>query len=336
MKTVKEIAELTKVSVRTLHYYDEIGLLRPTETTESGYRLYDDTALDALYQIRLFKVLGFTLKDIREIILNPDFDKNRVIKCQKKLLLLKRNYLDNLITKIEGIENNDKLIDIKQSDMNEIEWELVWNEIYKNNRNIEQGILSTVIMAKDVFKKNKVKKVLDLGCGTGRHAIYLAEKGFNVTATDISSVAIEITRNKAKKAGVNITTLCHDIRELPFKDNVFDAVLCTWVAGHGKYDDVKKHTNEMLRVTKSGGIIFSDYQSKNDRHFGIGVEIEEDTFLENMPREDKIPHHYFDESKIMKLYTGNMIKVTPYTYPYLDNSKISSDVESYIVVCKKR
>ena len=65
MKTVKEVSELTGVSIRTLHYYDSIGLLRPTEITESGYRLYDDTALERLQQILLFRELQFPLKEIK-------------------------------------------------------------------------------------------------------------------------------------------------------------------------------------------------------------------------------------------------------------------------------
>ena len=68
MKTVKEVSNLTGISVRTLHHYDEIGLLKPTEVTEAGYRLYDDTALERLQHILLFRELQFPLKEIKEII----------------------------------------------------------------------------------------------------------------------------------------------------------------------------------------------------------------------------------------------------------------------------
>ena len=62
MKTVNEVSKLAGVSIRTLQYYDKIGLLRPTEYTEAGYRLYDDTALERLHQILLFRELNFRLK----------------------------------------------------------------------------------------------------------------------------------------------------------------------------------------------------------------------------------------------------------------------------------
>ena len=65
MRTVKEVADLTGISVRTLQYYDEIGLFKPTQVTEAGYRLYDDPALEVLQQILFFKELDFSLKDIR-------------------------------------------------------------------------------------------------------------------------------------------------------------------------------------------------------------------------------------------------------------------------------
>ena len=77
MKTVHEVSKLTGVSVRTLHHYDEIGLLKPTEVTEAGYRLYGDTALERLQHILLFRELQFPLKDIKDILDSPDFDRNR-------------------------------------------------------------------------------------------------------------------------------------------------------------------------------------------------------------------------------------------------------------------
>ena len=79
MMTVNEVSKLTGVSIRTLQYYDSIGLLKPTEYTESGYRLYDDTSLERLQQILLFKELEFPLKEIKTIIDAPGFDRNKAL-----------------------------------------------------------------------------------------------------------------------------------------------------------------------------------------------------------------------------------------------------------------
>ena len=97
MKTVKKISRLTGISVRTLHYYDEINLLKPTQITDAGYRLYDDTALERLHSILLFRELQFPLKEIKAILDSPDFDMQSAIKEQIKLLELQRNRLDNII-----------------------------------------------------------------------------------------------------------------------------------------------------------------------------------------------------------------------------------------------
>lgn len=89
MKSISQVARLTGISVRTLQYYDEIGLLKPSELTSSGYRLYDDNALQTLQQILFFKELGFSLKEIRQILENPDFDRITAFKEQKKMFRLK-------------------------------------------------------------------------------------------------------------------------------------------------------------------------------------------------------------------------------------------------------
>ncbi len=79
MMTVNEVSKLTGVSVRTLQYYDKIGLLHPTGYTQAGYRLYDDTTLEKLQQILLFRELEFPLKDIKKIIESPSFDRSKVL-----------------------------------------------------------------------------------------------------------------------------------------------------------------------------------------------------------------------------------------------------------------
>ena len=89
MRTVHEVSELVGVSIRTLQYYDKIGLFHPSEYTESGYRLYDDTDLERMQQILLFRELEFPLKDIKKIINNPDFDKFKALEQQIELLTLK-------------------------------------------------------------------------------------------------------------------------------------------------------------------------------------------------------------------------------------------------------
>ena len=104
LMTVKEVSKLTGVSIRTLQYYDRIGLLRPASRTDSGYRLYDDTSLEKLQQILLFRELEFSLKEIQEIVDAPNFDKHKALNQQIKLLELNMEHLDTLISYARGIK----------------------------------------------------------------------------------------------------------------------------------------------------------------------------------------------------------------------------------------
>ena len=97
MMTVREMSELTGVSVRTLQYYDSVGLLSPAERTDAGYRLYGEAELERLQQILLFRELEFPLKDIKGIVEAPDFDKERALEQQIELLTLKKEHVQGLI-----------------------------------------------------------------------------------------------------------------------------------------------------------------------------------------------------------------------------------------------
>lgn len=104
MMTIREVSRLAGVSVRTLQYYDKIGLLHPSRYSDTGYRLYEDTALEQLQQILLFRELGFPLKYIKNIIQSPNFDRNKALDQQITLLKLKKDHLENLINLAEGIK----------------------------------------------------------------------------------------------------------------------------------------------------------------------------------------------------------------------------------------
>ena len=104
MMTVNEVSKLTGVSIRAVQYYDKIGLLHPAEYTEAGYRLYDDTALERLQQILLFRELEFSLKEIQSILQSPDFDRDRALDQQICLLTLKKEHIENLITFARGLK----------------------------------------------------------------------------------------------------------------------------------------------------------------------------------------------------------------------------------------
>ena len=103
--SVHEVAKLTGITARTLHYYDEIGLLKPTKVTDAGYRMYDDTALSRLQNILLFRELEFPLKEIKAILDSPDFDPSEAIAQQIRLLELQYKHIGELIAFTREIQN---------------------------------------------------------------------------------------------------------------------------------------------------------------------------------------------------------------------------------------
>ena len=107
MKTVKDMSKITGVSIRTLRYYDEIGLLKPTELTKAGYRLYDNKALEKLQEIMFFRELEIPLIDIKKIMDNPSYDKEQTLLAQKSLLEQKRNRLNGIIELITDVMKGD-------------------------------------------------------------------------------------------------------------------------------------------------------------------------------------------------------------------------------------
>lgn len=118
---INEIAKLTGVTVRTLHYYGEIGLFEPSEITDAGYRIYNEDAVETLQQILFFRELDFSLSDIKEIMKNPHYNKAEALEKHKELLIQKRRRLDGLIALVDNTIKGDKIMSFKEFDRTEIE-----------------------------------------------------------------------------------------------------------------------------------------------------------------------------------------------------------------------
>lgn len=162
MMTVNEVSKLAGVSVRTLHYYDKIGLLHPAAVTGAGYRQYDDTDLERLQQILLFRELEFPLKEIKKILDSADFDREKALEQQIELLTLKKEHLEQLIHHARAIKSEGvSRMDFKAFDTSKIDaytqkakeqWGQTdaWNEFEEKNKNrgkAEMAVISENMMA---------------------------------------------------------------------------------------------------------------------------------------------------------------------------------------------
>ena len=138
MRTVKEISNLTGISVRTLHYYDEIGLLKPTEKSESGYRLYDDKALETLQQILFFREFDIPLKEIKTVMEIPALERNQILTMQRKMLIAKKERMERLIASIDDIMKGENKMDFAVFSKTEIQemFQTMLEHMPENVRNI--------------------------------------------------------------------------------------------------------------------------------------------------------------------------------------------------------
>ena len=156
MRTVKEISDLTGISVRTLHYYDEIGLLAPTEKSDAGYRLYDDKALETLQQILFFREFDIPLKEIKAVIENPALDRNHILLMQKKMLTMKKERMERLIASIDNILKGEKKMDFEVFSKTELEG--MADDMIANMNEAQKGALIEKFGSVEQWRKEFLKK----------------------------------------------------------------------------------------------------------------------------------------------------------------------------------
>ncbi len=152
MRTVKEVSQLTGISVRTLHYYDEIGLLKPTVTSEAGYRLYDDKALEVLQQILFFKEFDMPLAEIKAIMENPNLDRNQLLDSQKSILILKKERLERIIDSIDHILKGENKMDFEVFSMDDIDE--LYQSVATNLSNDQREIMIKEYGSMEAFEKH--------------------------------------------------------------------------------------------------------------------------------------------------------------------------------------
>lgn len=155
MMTVREIAKITGISVRTLHYYDEIGLLAPTAKSEAGYRLYDDKALETLQQILFFREFDIPLKEIKNIMDHPDFDKRRTLQMQRKILVAKKERMERLIASMDDILEGENRMDFTVFD--EVEICALYEDIEANMNEEQKAVFVDYYGSMEMFREHFMK-----------------------------------------------------------------------------------------------------------------------------------------------------------------------------------
>jgi SAM-dependent methyltransferase len=178
-----------------------------------------------------------------------------------------------------------------------------WNEVYKRKGKLQYEYDPLVEKSTiPLFKEHKVGKILDLGCGTGRHAEVFAKNDFRIVGIDISEVATNISIETLKD--LRTSFFVGDMKDIKFPDDYFDAVFCFQVIHHAKTYEVWKTLDEITRVLKKNGILFITFPSlrENEHIFKDGTGIEPNTYVNLDCLDGIVPHHFFEEKEIQSLF----------------------------------
>ncbi|MCL5239096.1 MAG: class I SAM-dependent methyltransferase [Candidatus Marsarchaeota archaeon] len=183
-----------------------------------------------------------------------------------------------------------------------------WDEVYKKKGKYFLKPQKDMPKLVGLFRRKHVKKVLDIGCGTGRHLIYLARNGFDVYGFDPSPTGIKIVRQWLRKEHLKAHARIYDMNNrFPYKTNFFDAEISTQVLHHNYPKRIRKVIKEVERVLKKNGILFFTVpKGKTQGHHFKRVDFR--TYLPLDGDEKGLPHFYFNEPLIKKFFKGFNIK----------------------------
>lgn len=180
----------------------------------------------------------------------------------------------------------------------------VWEGIYKKGEFLKREPHPEIEEVAKLFSKERVRRVLDLGSGSGRHTVYLAIKGFDVYGLDSSYTGFAYTIRVLGEAGLTAHLTVHDMQSLPYSDSYFDAVISIQVIHHNKLENIVNTVKEITRVLKEGGLIWITMPVSKNEPSKRQKEIEPGTFVPLDGREKGLPHHYFRLEEIHKLFAG--------------------------------
>lgn len=190
----------------------------------------------------------------------------------------------------------------------EKKWNVVHSKRFGGNWYPAEGVVRFAAryiirrVGTDVYDvKKKVKRILDAGCGNGRHVVLFSKLGYDVYGMDISREAVEVANSWLTKEGLTAHLKVGDVEKLPFKDKFFDVVISYGVLDHVRFPKAKKAVNEIKRVLKDGGYLYITLKTTADSAFGLGKTVEKNTYVLDGGYEKGILQHYFDQGEIKEL-----------------------------------
>jgi len=176
-----------------------------------------------------------------------------------------------------------------------------WDELFTQEKFRWRDAHQAVVEFVPGLRAAGARRILDLGCGTGRHTVYLAGQGFDVWAGDISVRGLTYARRWLAAEGLTAHLQYSDMTALPYHDSAFGGLVSTFVIYHGRLSDVQRTVAEIHRVLRPGGLALLTLISTRAGSYRQGREVEPDTFIRAVGNDSGVLHHYFNEDGVGRL-----------------------------------
>ena len=176
-----------------------------------------------------------------------------------------------------------------------------WDQILLREEYHPESPNGIVVDLVPILARRRAERVLDLGCGAGRHVMYLAESGFETYGADISEAGLKLTKKRLESRKIEAEIIKCDMKSMPYIQSCFDAVICVQTIYHQTSEGIQETVSEIRRILKKGGLLLANFHSKRSSKYGKGVEVEESTFKQENGPEKGVLHHFFDENELREL-----------------------------------
>lgn len=179
-----------------------------------------------------------------------------------------------------------------------------WKEVQGGLREAWQEPSGDLVPFAARLKREGKTRVYDLGCGIGRHTVYLAQQGFEVYASDVSADGLDETRRWLDKENLEAELVSSDLTQIPYSDKFFDSILAVNVVYHAMREGVEACLAEVQRALRPEGLFFVTFNSKQSNDYGRGQQVDENTFIKTEGIEKGIPHYFVDRNELDRLLGG--------------------------------
>ena len=187
--------------------------------------------------------------------------------------------------------------------MSKTRWDNIWRDI-RGERQYWQEPEERVVRLAEALRREGRKRVYDVGCGIGRHTVFMGQQGFEAYASDLSPEALRRCRESLEREGLVAALTLNDMEQVPYPDGFFDAVIAYHTIYHARWKKLVRTVEALRNSLSPGGHFLASLRSTRDSACGEGLELEPNTFRGTSGEEESVVHHFCDEAELGELMRG--------------------------------